>query len=60
MDAMTRQAIAFHTGDRSRENGGQLWAKIPGVYQQQATFYTDVYEVYKDMIRLTQHKVLTE
>jgi insertion element IS1 protein InsB len=38
MDATTRQVIAFHVGDRSRASGEQLWAKIPAVYQQQATF----------------------
>jgi insertion element IS1 protein InsB len=26
MDAKTRQIIAFHVGDRSRESGEQLWA----------------------------------
>jgi insertion element IS1 protein InsB len=41
MDAKTRQVMAFHMGDRSGESGAQLWAKIPGVCQQQATFYTD-------------------
>ena len=34
MDAKTRQVMAFHIGDRSRESGVQLWAKIPEVYQQ--------------------------
>ena len=60
MDAKTRQVIAFHIGDRSRESGAQLWAKIPGVYQQQATFYTDLYEVYKGVIPPTQHKAITK
>ena len=45
MDAKTRQVMAFHISDRSRESGAQLWAKIPEVYQQQATFYTDLYEI---------------
>jgi insertion element IS1 protein InsB len=60
MDAKTRQVIAFHLGDRRRESGKQLWAKIPEVYQQQATFYTDVYEVYKGVIPPTQHKAMTK
>jgi insertion element IS1 protein InsB len=59
MDAKTRQVIAFHMGDRSGESGEQLWAKLPQVYQQQATFYTDVYEVYKGVIPPTQHKAFT-
>jgi insertion element IS1 protein InsB len=47
MDVITRQIMAFHVGDRSRENAKQLWAKIPSVYREQATFHTDQYEVYR-------------
>jgi insertion element IS1 protein InsB len=60
MDAKTHQVIAFHVGDRSRESGEQLWAKIPKVYQQRATFYTDLYEVYKGVIPPAQHKAITK
>src|SRR5919106_41051 len=60
MDAKTRQVMAFHISDRSRESGAQLWAKSPEVYQQQATFYTDLYEVYKGVIPPTQHKAITK
>ncbi len=60
LDAKTRQIIAFHIGDRSRASGAQLWAKIPEVYQQRATFYTDLYEVYKGVIPPTQHKAITK
>jgi insertion element IS1 protein InsB len=60
MDAKTRQVMAFHVGDRRRESGEQLWAKIPAVYQQRATFYTDVYEVYKGVIPPAQHKAITK
>src|SRR5215831_20396104 len=31
MDAITRQIIAFHVGDRSRTSGKELWAHIPPV-----------------------------
>jgi insertion element IS1 protein InsB len=60
MDAKTRQVIAFHVDDRSRKSGEQLWAKIPAVYQQQATFYTDCYEVYNGVIPPAQHKAITK
>ena len=33
MDAKTRQIIAFHVGDRSRDSAKQLWAKIPVIVQ---------------------------
>jgi insertion element IS1 protein InsB len=41
MDAKSRQVIAFYVGDRSRKSAKWLSAKIPLVYRQQATFYTD-------------------
>ena len=44
MDALTRQIIAFHVGDRSRDSAKELWAKIPLVYREQATFHTDQYD----------------
>ena len=50
MDARTRQVIAFHVGDRSRESARQLWAKIPWVYRAQATFHTDQYDAYSGVI----------
>jgi hypothetical protein len=34
MDAKTRQVMAFHIGDRSRNNGEQLWAKLPNTLRQ--------------------------
>jgi insertion element IS1 protein InsB len=34
MDAQTRQIIAFHGGDRSRDSAQELWAKIPLVYRE--------------------------
>ena len=41
MDALTRQIIAFHGGDRSGLSAHALWEKIPAGYQAQARFYTD-------------------
>src|SRR4029453_11539214 len=46
MDKQTRQIIAFHVGDRSHERAQQLWANLPAVYREQATFYPDQYAVY--------------
>src|SRR5262245_52027105 len=59
MDAKTRQVIVFHVGDRSRQSAKQLWAKIPKVYRQHATFYTDQNVVYEGVIPTAQHKALT-
>jgi insertion element IS1 protein InsB len=60
MDATTRQIIAFHVGDRSRESAKALWAAIPAVYQDHATFHTDQYEVYKGVIPAERHVAITK
>jgi len=60
MDALTRQILAFHVGDRSRQSAQALWEKIPRGYQAQVTFYTDCYEVYKGVIPPAQHRAITK
>jgi insertion element IS1 protein InsB len=60
MDATTRQIIAFHVGDRSRESAKALWTAIPTVYQKHATFHTDQYEVYKGVIPAERHIAITK
>jgi IS1 family transposase/transposase-like protein len=60
MDAMTRQIIAFHVRNRSRQSAQELWEKIPAVYQEQARFYTDCYEAYKGVIPSAQHQAITK
>jgi len=60
MDATTRQIIAFHVGDRSRESAKALWATIPEVYQDQATFHTDQYAVYRGVMPAERHKAITK
>ena len=60
MDATTRQIIAFHVGDRSRESAKALWGAIPEVYQAHATFHTDQYEVYNGVIPAERHKAITK
>jgi insertion element IS1 protein InsB len=60
MDAKSRQIIAFHVGDRSREGAKALWANIPEVYQHHATFHTDQYDVYKGVIPAARHKAISK
>jgi insertion element IS1 protein InsB len=60
MDAATRQVIAFHVGDRSRDSAKELWAKIPLAYQEQATFHTDQYDAYTGVIPAERHKAITK
>ena len=60
MDATTRQVIAFHVGGRSRDSAIVLWAKIPLVYREQATFHTDQYDAYTGGIPAERHKAITK
>jgi len=60
MDAQSRQSIAFHMGDRSRERAQALWAKIPEVYPQQATFHTDQDDGYNGVIPAERHTAITK
>src|SRR5262249_14764378 len=60
MDAKTRHIIAFPVGDRSHESGKELWANIPLVYREQATFHTDQYAVYQGVIPAGQHCAITK
>ena len=60
MDATSRQIIAFHVGDRSDKSRQALWANIPLVYRDHATFHTDQYAVYQGVIPAAQHRAITK
>jgi insertion element IS1 protein InsB len=60
LDATTHQIIAFHVGDRRSQSARALWEQIPPVYQEQATFYTDQYEVYKGVLPRAQHRAISK
>jgi insertion element IS1 protein InsB len=60
MDTKTRQIIAFHVGDHSRQSARRLWMKIPKAYRQHATFYTDQYVVYARVIPAAQHQAISK
>ncbi len=38
MDVKSRQIVAFHVGDRSRQSAKALWKSIPQNYRNHATF----------------------
>lgn len=52
----TRQIIAFYIGNRGTEGAQGLWDRIPEVYKQHATFYTDCWEAYGKVIPKQKHK----
>jgi hypothetical protein len=45
MDAIPRQIMAFHVGNRRRTSGKALWDDSPAVYREHAIFHTDQYEL---------------
>jgi insertion element IS1 protein InsB len=57
LDTATKQVIAFYVGDRSRRSVRKLWQRIPAVYREQATFYTDGWEAYKWIIPAARHRI---
>jgi insertion element IS1 protein InsB len=46
--------------DRSRDSAKELWANIPEVYREQATFHTDQYEAYTGVIPAERHSAITK
>ena len=60
IDSHTRQVLTFHGGDRSKKSARKLWKKLPAVYRQHATFWTDGYASYQGVIPATQHRIVTK
>jgi insertion element IS1 protein InsB len=60
MDAITRQILAFHVGDRSRKSAKALWAQMPWGYQEQAIFHTDQYDASTGVIPAERHRPMTK
>jgi insertion element IS1 protein InsB len=58
MDTPTRQVIALHVGDRSRNSAEPLWANIPAAYREQATCYPDQSNAYTGVMPAAQHQAI--
>ncbi len=56
IDTNNRQVIAFYVGDRGDDSAQKLWERIPDAYKKTATFYTDNWEAYKNVIPPSQHQ----
>jgi IS1 family transposase len=59
MEAQTRQVMAFHVGDRSRDRATALSAKMPSAYREHATFPTDPYDAYTGVMPAELHQAIT-
>jgi insertion element IS1 protein InsB len=60
MDAPTRQVMACHGGDRSRESAMEWWAKMPRVYQEEALFHPDHYDAYTGVMPAERHTAIMQ
>ena len=56
LDRASRQVVALHVGDRGAAGALGLWHALPDNYRQKATFYTDDWEAYKQIIPRAQHR----
>ena len=54
------RSLRFMSGIGVDASGKELWANIPMVYREQATFHTDQYAVYKGVIPAEQHRAITK
>src|SRR5215475_3445990 len=60
MDALSRQVLALHRGDRSRKRAMGLWAKMPPLDRQHATFDTDQEVVYAGVLPAAPHRAISK
>lgn len=60
LDRATRQVVAIHVGDRGATGALGLWQALPESYRQKATFYTDDWDAYKQIIPAHQHRFSKE
>src|SRR3954454_2280446 len=61
LEARSRQVLAFHVGNHSRKSARRLWNKLPAVYREHATFYTDAYAPpYGRVIPQAQHRTIPQ
>lgn len=56
LDRETRQVVALYVGDRSELAARELWARVPQVYREEATCYTDFWAAYAAVLPADQHQ----
>jgi IS1 family transposase len=59
LDTDTRQILAFHVDERSRQSAHAVWGKLPTRNQKHTTFPTDRYAASKSVIP-SGHPVVTD
>ncbi len=56
LDRKSRQVVALFIGDRSEDGARVLWEILPERYRSRATFYTDNWAAYKQIIPADRHQ----
>lgn len=56
LDRASRQIVALFVGDRSAAGALGLWQALPARYRERATFHTDDWAAYKQIIPAHQHR----
>ena len=56
IDRASRQVVALFVGDRSADGALGLWRALPERYRAQATFHTDDWRAYKQILPAKQHR----
>lgn len=56
LDRATRQVVTLFVGDRSADRALGLGQALPSAYSQWATFHTDDWDAYKQIIPFNQHR----
>ncbi|MGM9508842.1 IS1 family transposase [Larkinella sp. GY13] len=56
LDRATRQVLAVYIGDRGAAGAFGLWQAVPDTYRHKATFHTDDWDAYKQIIPPEQHR----
>ena len=60
IDRASRQVVALFVGDRSADGALGLWQALPERYRAHATFHTDHWRAYKQIIPAHQHRSLSK
>jgi len=60
LDIATRQVLDFYVGDRSASSAQELWRRMPQVYRDHETFYTDGLAAYKTVLLVISANVNTD
>ena len=55
LDALTREIVSVHIGDRSAASAIALWNSMPPVYRQCAVIYTDHWSAYDSFLPTKRH-----